>query len=77
MNVQLPDMSELLPALLAPVPFALLMVCVAVLLNVIASRGLAALVRRTRLTEAEVVPIRRIVRWIITASAAVLIGVQR
>jgi small-conductance mechanosensitive channel len=73
MNVQLPDMSELLPALLTPVPFALLMVCAAVLLNVIARRGLAALVRRTRLTEEEVVPIRRIVKWIITASAAVLI----
>jgi small-conductance mechanosensitive channel len=73
MNVQLPDISALLPALLSAVPFALVIVCAAVLLNIIVGRGLAALVVRTRLTEQELIPVRRIVKWVIILAAAVLI----
>ena len=73
MNVQVPDLSELLPALIKAVPFAILIVAGAVLLHVLIARGLAALVRRKRFTEEELIPFRRILKWVITLTATVLI----
>jgi small-conductance mechanosensitive channel len=73
MNVEVPDLSGILPALLAAVPFALLIILGAVLLNLVMSRGLVTLANRTSFTHEQLVPFRRIIKWSITIAALVLI----
>ncbi len=73
MQSQLPDLSLVVPALLSAVPIALVIVFCAVVLNLVIGRGLAALAGRTSFTQEELVPLRRIVKWVITIGAGVFI----
>lgn len=69
----LPDVSVLLPKLAAALPTALVIVLAAVLLNYAVRRTLLLLAHRTSLTEREVLPVHRVIKWLIVAAALVLV----
>lgn len=73
MHFETPDFSQILPALVSAAPSALLIVALAIVLNVVIGRGLMFLARRTSLTEQEIGPMRRTIKWIITAGALVFV----
>lgn len=73
MTFETPDLSHLLPALLTALPSALVIIAAAVLLNLVASRALLLIARRTSFTEQEIKPIRRTVKWVITIVALVFV----
>lgn len=72
-NIQIPDLSEYLPRLLAALPAALAIIVGAILLNVILARGLKLLADKTRLTDLDVLPFRKFGGWLIYASAGILL----
>ncbi|HVZ64702.1 MAG TPA: mechanosensitive ion channel family protein [Lacunisphaera sp.] len=71
MNVHLPDLSTLLPALLAGIPTVIAVVAGAVVLNLLLSRGLTLLARHASFTEHEIGPVRRAIKWLITLGAVI------
>lgn len=73
MTYNLPDLSQVIPALLPAIPTALLIIAAAIALNFVVRRALLLLARRTSLTEREVLPVHRVIKWIIVAAAAVLV----
>lgn len=73
MQVKLPDVSVLLPALAAALPTVLLILAAAVLLNYVVRRALLLIAHRTSLTEQEVLPVHRVLKWLIGCAAFVLI----
>lgn len=73
MNFTTPDLSQLLPALLAAAPAALLIIGVAFVVNAVVGRALIVLARRTSFTEQELVPVRRTIRWVITIGALIFV----
>jgi small-conductance mechanosensitive channel len=72
-NPTLPDISALLPKLIAALPTALVIVLAAVMLNFGVRRLLLLIARRTSLTEREVLPVHRVIKWLIVAAALVLV----
>lgn len=73
MNFEAPDLSLILPALLAAVPTALIVIVGAVLLNLSIGRGLTLLARRTSFTDQDMIPLRRVIKWVITLAALVFV----
>ncbi|ACB76416.1 mechanosensitive ion channel family protein [Opitutus terrae] len=73
MNIETPDLSHLWPALLAAVPSVLIIIAGAVLANILIGRTLLLIARRTSFTEQEIGPVRRVIKWVITVIALVLI----
>jgi small-conductance mechanosensitive channel len=73
MNIETPDLSEILPALLTALPSALVIIIGAVLLNIITGRALHFLARKTSFTAEELHPVRRVLKWTITLIAAVFV----
>lgn len=73
MNFETPDLSAVLPALIAAAPSAILIIIGAILLNVVVGRTIGLLGRRAKFTEQEIGPIRRTVKWVLTIVAAVFV----
>ena len=73
MYTSLPDFSAILPHLVHALPSVLMIVVGAVLLNYFFSRVLLFAARHARFTEAELGPVRRTVKWIISLVALVLV----
>lgn len=72
-NELIDRIAVLLPRLLGALPVALAIAVGAFLLNIVIGRSLLILARRTNLTEADVQPIRRLLRWIVRLVACILI----
>ncbi|HVU34680.1 MAG TPA: mechanosensitive ion channel domain-containing protein [Opitutaceae bacterium] len=72
-TIKLPDLSAAVPGLLAGLPTAAAIMAAGVVLNFIIRRALLLLARRTSLTEQEVLPIHRVIRWLIVAVCGILI----
>lgn len=62
-----------LPQLMAALPVAIVIVVGAYLVNVVAGRALMVLARRTHLSETDVLPFRRILRWVTRFLASILV----
>ena len=73
MNFTPPDLSELLPALIAATPAALAIILAAFVLNLVIGRSLRLLARRASFTEQEIGPVRRTFKWIIAIGATVFV----
>jgi small-conductance mechanosensitive channel len=73
MNIKVPDLSTILPVLAAGLPTALITIAAAVVLNSIVRRALLLLAHRTTLTEEEVMPVHRVIKWLIVTVAFVII----
>jgi small-conductance mechanosensitive channel len=69
----MPDVSELLPALVAAVPTAMIIIVGAILLNFVLARALNLLADRTSFTREELRPTRRVLKWVIGMVALFLI----
>ena len=61
------------PRLLGALPLALAIMVATFLLNLIVGRALLTLARRTHLTDSDVLPFRRILRWVTRLLATILI----
>jgi small-conductance mechanosensitive channel len=72
-NFQMPDFSQLVPALLAAAPTVLVVLIGAILVNVLIGRVLLLVARRGRLTKEEIAPARRIAKWLTVLVAGALI----
>lgn len=64
-NSLLDSFHLLLPRLTTAFPIAIVVILGGLLLNLIVSRSLTLLTHRTSLTPADVLPVRKIVRWLI------------
>lgn len=73
MNFQLPDLSNFLRVMVAALPAVVAIIVGAALLHYLVGKGLSLFAAKTRFTEHDVAPIRRIVGWLITAVSVVLI----
>jgi small-conductance mechanosensitive channel len=73
MNVEIPDLSQILPVLLTAAPSAILIIVVAIVLNLVIGRSLSLIGRRTSFTDQEIRPVRRTIKWIITIAALVFV----
>ena len=73
MNLETPDFSEIMPALLAAAPSVLVIIIGAIVLNILIGRGLLVLAHRTSFTEQEIGPIRRTLKWTVFIAAAVFV----
>lgn len=62
-----------LPKLIAAAPVALLVLVAGMALNLIVSRALRLLAHRTSLTDADVLPLRNIARWLIRGLTVILV----
>jgi small-conductance mechanosensitive channel len=65
--------SAHLPQVIAALPVALAIIIGTIVLNLILGRALLLLAHRTHLTEADVLPIRHILRWLLRIIASILI----
>ncbi len=72
-NIDFTFLQTLLPKLMAVLPLILGIVAGAFVLSFVACRGLQLLADRTSLTDQDVAPFRRIVKWLIRGVALVLI----
>ncbi len=61
------------PALLAALPVALIIVLGALALNLLIGRAMIILAHRTHLTDLDVLPVRKLLRWLIRIVAVILI----
>lgn len=71
--MQLPDLSEFLPRLLAALPVALIVIVAAFVVMFVVTRLLRLLAARTSLTEADLLPVRNILKWLIIIAAVLAI----
>lgn len=65
--------SAYVPQIVAALPVALAVVVGAMILNMVLGRMLKLLARRTSLTDADILPIRHILRWLLRLVALILI----
>lgn len=65
--------TELIPALIAALPAALVIILGGVLINLVMARGLSLLAKRTDLGEADVQPARSALRWLVRIIVTVLV----
>lgn len=72
-NELIDRISAFVPRLLGALPLALAIMLGCFLLNLLVARALLVLARRTHLTEMDVRPIRRVLRWVIRLLSAILI----
>jgi small-conductance mechanosensitive channel len=72
-NYQIPDLSSLFALFVAALPAVLAIVLGAVLLHFLIGKGLALFAAKTRFTPEDVAPFRKIVGWLITVAALVMI----
>ncbi len=63
----------MLPRLAAALPVAVIVVLGCILLNLLIGRSLTVLTQRTSLTEVDVIPVRKITRWVIAMVTFVLL----
>lgn len=66
-------LASFLPVLMAALPVTLLIVLGAFLLNLLVGRLVVLLARRTHLSDMDVLPIRKLVSWLVRLAALVLI----
>lgn len=66
-------LNDLLPALLAVLPSALLVLAGAVLLRIATNRGLKVMTHRTRLTASEINPVKKTLNWLIWGATTILL----
>ncbi|ATC64956.1 mechanosensitive ion channel protein MscS [Nibricoccus aquaticus] len=71
-NIDLSFIQEILPQLMAVMPLLIGIVVAAFVLSFVSGRGLQLLADRTSLTDHDVAPFRRIVKWLIRGVALVL-----
>lgn len=75
--MQLSDLTErtaaLIPAFLAALPVALIIIVGAIVLNMLLGRAMIILAHRTHLTDLDVLPVRNLVSWLIRIVAVILI----
>jgi small-conductance mechanosensitive channel len=69
----LASFDQYLPKLLAALPVAALVILGGLIANMAARRALTVLARRTSLTDNDVLPLRRILRWIVALVTFVLV----
>lgn len=73
MHFSLPDLSALWPHLLAGVPVTVMVLIGMIALRALTRRLLTLFARRSRLRAVDVAPFGRIINWVITISALLLI----
>jgi small-conductance mechanosensitive channel len=73
MTFQTPDLSAFLPALLQAIPSVLVILFSALFLNYFIKKGLTLFARKTRFTEHDIMPIRRLIGWTIFSVATLFI----
>lgn len=73
MNFQLPDLSHFTSSLVAALPAVVMIIIGATVLQYLVGKGLSLFAAKTRFTDQEVAPLRRISGWIITTASIVLI----
>jgi small-conductance mechanosensitive channel len=66
-------LNDLLPALLAVLPSALLVLAGAALLRIATNRGLKVMTHRTRLTASEIKPVKKTLNWLIWGATTILL----
>lgn len=72
-NELIDRISALVPRLLGALPLAFAIMLGCFLLNLLVARALIVVARRTHLTEMDVLPIRRVLRWVIRLLSGILI----
>ncbi len=66
-------LTNLLPVLAATLPIALLIVLGGVILNAIIRRSLTLLARRTSLSEADILPARKVLSWLVRIITVIIV----
>ncbi len=69
----LPELEKLLPQIIAAVPAAVAIIVGAFIVNFVLGRMLKLLADKTSLTYEDVAPFRRLIKWLVAASAVVLL----
>jgi small-conductance mechanosensitive channel len=69
----LPELNSLLSAMLASLPAALALIAGTLLVKFVLHRGLDLLADRTRLSRADIEPARKVVNWLLTGLAVILL----
>lgn len=67
------SLSEALPGIVAAAPVAAAVILGGILLNLIIKRAFTLLARRTELTEQDVIPVRKILGWLVRIITAVIV----
>jgi len=73
MSITLPDLTGFTRDIIAALPAALAVIVGAIVVRFLLNRGLTLLADRTRLTPADVAPVRKVAGWLIFAVTAVLV----
>lgn len=73
MTLHLPDFAELARITLAALPAALAVIVGAIIVRFLVNRGLKLIADRTRLTDSDVAPVRKVAGWFIFAATIVLL----
>ena len=66
-------LSALMPSLIAALPVAIIIILGGVLINLVVSRSLGLLAKRTDLSEADILPARMALRWLVRIVVVVLV----
>ena len=66
-------LRELVPSFITALPVAIVIILGGVLINLVASRALSLLAKRTDLSEADVAPARNMLRWLVRIIVFVLV----
>ncbi len=66
-------LSALMPSLIAALPVAIIIILGGVLINLVVSRSLGLLAKRTDLSEADILPARMALRWLVRIVVIVLV----
>lgn len=67
------SLAEALPGIVTAVPVASAVILGGILVNLIIKRSFTLLARRTQLTEADVIPARKVLRWLVRIITAILV----
>lgn len=66
-------LTELVPSFIAALPVAIVIILGGVLINLVVARALGLLAKRTDLDEADVIPARTLLRWLVRIIVFVLV----
>lgn len=67
------DLAVRFPVLASALPVSLLVIFGGMLLNIVINRSLSLLARRTHLAEADVIPARKVLRWLIRVITVIIV----
>ncbi|MFT3781510.1 MAG: mechanosensitive ion channel [Nibricoccus sp.] len=73
MNLPIPDLSNIFKTFVAALPAVFLIIVGAVILRYLIGKALSFFAAKTRFTDQDVAPIRRVLGWIIAAASIVFI----